>query len=125
MKGVFLFLDHPEIPSCADCQKWLHNPDWSRTERPKGTPLLRPQGSPTPCWKCPKAEAGKPNPGAELTGRNWQAFHFYLQIKAGMPMPDDAIVRDNCAAIRLVEDLVQRQRTDIHGLLRALYGGRN
>lgn len=116
---MLLFLTHPELPSCTDCQRWMYDNRWRRVERPRGTPVPRPAGAPTPCWSCPKSPDGRPNPTAELTGKAWLAYELYLQIRAGRPMPDDALVRRNCGLIRLVEDLVERQRSDLAGFVAA------
>jgi hypothetical protein len=56
-----------------------------------------------------------------MTGRNAAAYHLYLMIQAGAPMPDDAIVRRNCAVIQLVTDRVERQQFDVAGLLTTLF----
>ncbi len=58
-----------------------------------------------------------------MAGRVWLSYVLYLAVKAGAPMPDDAIVRANCALIRLVEDGAERARTDTASLLRAMFGG--
>jgi hypothetical protein len=98
---------HPEIPKCSDCQAWLYDDRWQKTLR-AGQPLPRPRHVGTPCHSCPKAAAGKPNPGIELTERNWLAYEAYTRIKAGAPMPDDAIVQRNCGLIQHVADSLVR-----------------
>lgn len=109
--GVWLMLSHPEIPSCADCCRWIYDTKWKRLERPKGMPVLRPEGSIPQCHRCPKSVDGLPNPQSELSAKNSRAFRLYLQIKAGRPMPSDPIVMRNCGLIRWVEDSLQRDAT--------------
>lgn len=107
-----LLLAHPEIPACGDCQKWYYDTKtWERkTQLARKDGQLcrqdvpRPPGSPTPCHTCPKSKDGRPNPGAELSRKNSHALQLYLEVKAGAPLPDDPIVRRNCAMIRWIED---------------------
>jgi len=111
----------PEIPPCSECQKWLYRDTktWIREERrgfgPDGEPgpVPRPPGSALPCATCAKSgpKDGRPRPDKELSTKNWQALLYYMEIKAGAPMPDDAIVKRNCALIRWVEDSLERQAT--------------
>ena len=54
-------------------------------------------------------EVRGPNPDAELSARNWQAYQHYMEHKAVGRFPDDAIVRHNAGLIRMVEDSVSRQ----------------
>lgn len=115
-----MHLGHPEIPSCADCRRWLYDADWTRAERPKGTPTPRPAHCPSPCWKCPKSRDGRPNPGADMRGRVWQTYTLWLAVRAGMPMPDDLLTVRNCALIQLAVDRIDRRRSDVTLLLRAL-----
>ena len=49
-----------------------------------------------------------PNPAAELSAWNWQAYEHYCECKAVGQFPDDAIVRRNAGLIRMVEDSVAR-----------------
>jgi hypothetical protein len=76
-------------------------------------PVLRPEGTVTPCWKCPKIPVGslpKPENAVELSAHNREAWHHYLECRAVGVFPDDPIVRRNAAAIREVYDLVETTR---------------
>jgi len=79
----------------------------------------------TPCWKCPKSPDGKPNPGAELKGKQARAYQAYEFVRAGVPLPDDLILARNCALIRRVEEMVRLSRFNMTGLMKVLFGGRN
>lgn len=117
-------LTHPEIPTCKDCQQWLYSPKtWIQAQR-GGKPQPRPAGTPTPCWQCPKSEdKATPNPEAELTDRNWRAWELYQEIKAGRPMPHDAIVWRNCGLIRQIEDEAARSQGNyIAAMIEVLVG---
>jgi hypothetical protein len=63
---------------------------------------------------------GRPNPGAELTGRNAQTWELYLAVQAGYPCPEDPIVRRNFALIRWTESEAERSRFDVRSLVRGL-----
>lgn len=72
-----------------------------------GLPVVRPPGSPTPCWKCPKVPPGEPacpESAVEMTDQNWRAFRHYEECRAVGAFPDDPIVRRNAALIRRVYD---------------------
>jgi hypothetical protein len=58
--GVKLLLFHPQLVNrtCASCRLWLYD-DQHRFVTRAGRPVRRPQGSPTPCWKCPKQSAAQ------------------------------------------------------------------
>lgn len=122
MNGVALWIAHPEIPSCADCRRWIYDPrrGWEQARR-AGKPQARPAGSPLPCGSCPKsADKRTPNPAAELSPRNQRAYELYLTIQAGAPMPDDAIVRRNCALLHMVERQCERNQSDPGAVVAAL-----
>lgn len=102
---MWLHLAHPELPTCEDCKRYVHNSDWKPVKRRgMALPVLRPHGSPTPCHRCPKAVEQRPNPGADFRGRVARAYRLFLAIRAGLPMPDDALVIRNCATIQHVHD---------------------
>lgn len=107
-----LRLAHPEIPSCRDCQEWWYDPkSWKITERPIGTPLKRQTFNPPPCSQCPKIPKGAepiPSNAVELSAKNWLAYRLWKQIKAGAPMPNDAVVHENCGYLLDVEESYQR-----------------
>ncbi len=107
------------MPTCADCQAWLYDPDrgWQKTERrgmPDGIP--RPPGTPTPCQKCPKAGSKEPypHPEKELSAKNLQAWWYYLQCQADDTrlLPRDRVVVRNNALIRLVCDQARQANAD-------------
>ena len=112
MLQVVLLINHPELPPCDECNKWIYDSEWRRIEKPKGSGnyCKRPAGSATPCFKCPKSlDKLTPNPDGDISPRNWKAWSFYQQIKAGRPMPDDEVAYSNCGLIRQVEDGIERQ----------------
>ncbi len=76
---------------------------------------------PLPCLTCPKSgKANTPNPGAEMRGKVALAYDLYWQVKAGAPMPEDEIVRRNCALIERVRAMILQYQQDVSGLLAAL-----
>ena len=83
---------------------------------------MRPPGTPLPCRMCPKSKDGRPNPGADMTSRNARALALYYQIRAGTPMPDDALVKLNCGIIERVLSQVTLLKQDVSGLALALFG---
>lgn len=105
MTGLAVLLEHPDVPTCADCKLWLYKD--GELLKHLNKPIPRPLNSPLPCHKCPKSPDSKPNPGADMRGRGARAYELYLLIKSGMPMPEDAIVRRNCL---LIEMVLQRLR---------------
>ncbi len=120
-----LWLAHPELPSCADCKRFMYTDRWTLVKR-CGQPVTRQPSTPTPCYKCPKIPAGKeprPEHATEMTAKEWQALELYLQVKAGAPMPDDAIARRNCMLCRLAEDRVQQTQTNVGQLIPVLHRG--
>ncbi len=107
-----LLLWHPEVTgrSCDDCAKYVYD-DTPTEMGPKvmrrGLPVLRPPGSPLPCYHCPKIPAGKPKHrdfAVELSERNWQVYIHYRQCVAVGAFPDDPIVRMHAGIIRSIED---------------------
>lgn len=74
-----------------------------------GKPVARPVGSPLPCHSCPKSQGtNKPNPGAELSDKNWRAYSYYRQCRADHRgiLPTDRLVVWNNAIIAGVEERV-------------------
>ena len=107
-----LLLTRPEIPSCADCRKWLYGPNWKPFTR-GGKPVERLPDAKgrllTPCWNCPKSiDKATPNPDAELWEKNLRAYWYYLSVKSGAGVSIDRIVERNCRWLRLVEDQIER-----------------
>ncbi len=111
-----LLLLHPEVPTCEDCRKWLYKDDWSISMR-AGQQVPRPRGSPLPCVNCPKSgKHNKPNPTAELTGRNGAAYELWLAARAGLDVPDLPVVYRDLVLIQGVVERVERmerQRADV------------
>jgi hypothetical protein len=115
---VAAWLAHPELPGCADCKAWLYDVRWKRCTR-AGQPVPRPEGTPTPCHKCPKG----PTPfEKELTPQNLAALRHYQECKATGRFPVDAVVERNAGLIRMVEDGHDRSKLDFSPLLLALAG---
>lgn len=90
----------------------MYDEQWKRKTR-GGKDFERPKGCPTPCWRCPKSEDGKPNPGAELSAKNVQAYEYYRHclVDDTHLLPRDLLVVHNNAVIRAVEDGIWRSRT--------------
>lgn len=68
--------------------------------RAKLVPMVRPAGTKTPCWNCPKCDWPNNTPAdgrkAELNERNWKAWRFYWE-REGCEL--DGIARRNCGII--------------------------
>ena len=120
-----MFLLNPTLAarSCADCQRYIYHDQGQkfgpRVERPKGTPVLRPKGTKTPCFWCPKIPPEtKPCPenAEELSERNTAAYLHYLECAAIGEFPKDAIVHRNAALIRDVKDAGDRLERQRFGL---------
>jgi hypothetical protein len=100
----------------------MFDKDWRPVKRANG---VVPRGSyPTPCGTCPKAKTGpgapRPNPGADMKGRVAGAYHLFLAVKAGAPMPDDPIVVANCALLQEVTGRHERAQREVLPTLLAL-----
>jgi hypothetical protein len=119
---VRLLLFHPEVAhrSCADCKKYLHDDrgeffgDIVRRPLKIGLPLLRPPGTPTPCFICPKIPDDAPERSAtyatDMTERNRQVYRHYQECRAVLRFPDDPLVRRHAAIIRGIEDVYYHLR---------------
>ena len=108
-----LLLAHPELAyrPCDDCQRWMFDDSGQvkkrreldpATGKAELVPFARPPGTKTPCWNCPKCEGPEKTPAegkqAELSERNWKAWRFYWEQKAGGGRLD-GIARKNCGII--------------------------
>lgn len=125
MRGLQLALVHPEIPSCADCARWVHDPKtWKQSTR-GGRPVARPAAAPPPCYLCPKSDADRPSPENELSARNWRTLELYYQAKAGLPVPEDPIVRRNFGLIAWTLADVARRQGNVLSLYPLLASRRN
>jgi len=118
----------------VECSQNTYDKDGTKTTR-RG--VVMPPGMVLSCgwcrtvggeWKkvkdfslCPK---GAPVNGKSLSTKNWQAFRYYLEIKAGAPMPDDRTVRRNCALIRWAEDTYERGQAMLVPLALGLLRGK-
>ena len=77
----------------------------------------RRDGAP-PCYKCPRGkETGRPSPHLELSTRGWMALQLYYEIKAGFPLPEDALVRRHCGLIEQVLAAISREQANLTPLL--------
>ena len=129
--GVRLILVHPKIArlSCQDCIRYL-TVDGEIIRKPAlvGLPMVRPPGSPTPCYKCPKIPVGTPPIPAnavEISPKNRLAWLFDCECRAVGKWPDDPIVRRNAAIIRQVRDDFDREPLEqILNILMGVAGGR-
>ena len=55
-----------------------------------------------------------------MRGRVWQTWQLYLAVKAGLPLPDDAVTVRNVALLRWAEERVASDRAaGVPVLLRA------
>jgi hypothetical protein len=106
-----VFLNHPHLPSCEDCQKWLYELKTGRREEKYGLPVLRPAGVGTPCRQCPKIPEGSPPEPASavvLSPANLRCWNHYRECRATGCWPDDARARENAALIRAEEEQAER-----------------
>lgn len=103
----------PQLPTCADCQKWVYDLKTGRRTERGGVPVERPANVGPPCRVCPKVPEGMPPVPAsavELTDANLMALAHYRECRATGRWPDDERVRRNAALIRDVEDAVEATR---------------
>ncbi len=119
-------LSHGSVPTCADCQAFLYDPDtWRRSTR-AGQDVRRSPGGPLPCHKCPKSgKAGQPAPHRDMTPETWQTYLYYrrcLTDPTGL-LPRDLTVVKNNAVCKLAEDELTRSQLNLLPLL-ALAGKR-
>lgn len=121
MWGVRLLLFHPELPSCADCKKWLTNEDWSFVTRKgnDGKKVRVPNwDGKTPCKRCPKIPNDMepiPESAQELNEKNWMAYAHYKECRIVSDWPKttegvDPIVKRNAVLVRQVEEAYERQQ---------------
>lgn len=95
------------------CQAWQYDEQTGEIVRHppiSGGPLPRIGGAAaTPCRKPAKCPKGTPEDSKELNAKNRQAYAHYLECRAVGVFPDDAIVRQNAAIIRRVQDAFDRK----------------
>lgn len=112
---------HPHLAArtCLDCRTWQYadQPGRFADEPAKrgGLPVRRSGGRP-PCSYCPKQPADvpdaerTPHTAADLSPKNWLAYHHYCECAAVGEFPDDVIVRRNAGLIgRITRDVEQMQ----------------
>jgi len=104
-----LYLSHPELPSCKECQEYLYDAEtWEIQKDDAGKPIKRWAGCPLPCVKCPKIPSGKdpvPANAVELSDRSRQVYHYELLLREDKTnlLPRDSITVKHAALIREVE----------------------
>lgn len=120
MRGVSLMMRHPKVAatSCERCQAVQLDEDFDPVMR-GGVEL--PRVVPPNCRVCPKialevrnnkeGECG-PKDAANLTDKNYAAYMYYMEIKAGAKMADDPMTRRLCALIRIIEDRITSESSD-------------
>lgn len=106
---------HPGIAGrdCGHCQKWLYDEQKGKVVERGGVQVERPAAAPPPCRLhvgCPKGTPEKPK---SLSRRNQKAYWHYQQCRAVGRFPRDAIVEQNAAIIRAVEDSIQDGKVDL------------
>lgn len=83
-----------------------------------GTPLRRPEGSPTPCWKCPKQSPSEAK-RMELSDKNWRTWRIYQQVQATgggcltEAMKRDAVLNRNLGDIYDLLSSLSRERQEL------------
>lgn len=111
-----LILLHPEVSNrdCGHCAVWLYDNETGEIIQRGGQPVKRGNAL-TPCRLrgigCPK---GTPENQKSLSSKNQRAYHHYRQCKAVGQFPDDSLVREHAAVIRMVEDSVERQHQEMN-----------
>jgi hypothetical protein len=116
---VAVYLDHGRIPTCADCKKYVYDEHWEVSQR-AGKPNLRPRGASLPCIRCPKADQRQPNPGADMTGRNWLTLQCFWRARAGAPMPSDSLLWQNLGLVQGVYESIRHRQAEAAGVASSL-----
>jgi len=113
---VRLLLAHPRIlkRSCADCQTWLYDDNHRRVLR-LGEPVARPQGAPTPCWRCPKKSPEHARPVERALPKITRTINLYFQVRgtAGQCLSpaerNDRIIRRNLGIVEVLVTRAERE----------------
>ncbi len=113
MEGVLQMLLHSKVSGrdCRDCQKYVYDEETGKKKILNATslPMLR-NGSPPPCYKCKKIPDDAPFKSfrfaVDLSPKNRQALHHYLECRATGQFPKDPIVRYNASVLRMCFDSV-------------------
>jgi hypothetical protein len=82
MTGLRFALEHPNVPSCADCKAWMWDPrtgEW--TIGRNGQRVPRPSNLGTPCESCPR-KSPEHEEATTLSKQNHTAYMRYLEIRA-------------------------------------------
>lgn len=109
-----MWLSHPELPSCKDCQLYLYDPkSWEVEKDENGQPRKRWKGCPLPCATCPKIPPGvEPIPAnaRELDDRGKSIYHYNLMLKEDVTaiLPRDSITVANGAICSEVGRVLER-----------------
>lgn len=115
MTGVLLILQHPNVANrpCEICLTDLYDEETGepiKSRKKDGSNRKRDSSCPPPCRTAKGCPKGTPEESRALTEQNWAAYQHYLECKATGSFPDDAIVRQNAALIRRVEEIVEQGR---------------
>ena len=123
-------MDHPEVPSCGECQQWVYDPEtWSRQKK-GGVDIRRKPGMKLPCRVCPKKSPEESKRHYELNDRNLRALTFYREVAAmGFDWTDeersDGVLRRNMAIIHQhiqIYDAYRSHRSSVVDLATMLIG---
>lgn len=127
-----LLLFHPVI-AFRDCQHCLQHVYWELPDDAEygkplvrgGNPVKRNKATPPPCRTKSGCKKGTPEKPKSLTPKNLEAYEHYRQCRAVGQFPDDAIVKQNAAAIRQIEDLKQeRDQSEFYKFMATVAAGR-
>ena len=120
-----LYLRHPELPSCENCQKYLYDPNtWEVDKDESGQPQKRWPGCPLPCVKCPKIPQGAdphPKNAVELSEMGKSIYHYELLLREDKTnlLKRDSITISHAAIIRTVERRLEQ--SDDSAMMANLY----
>lgn len=121
-----LALAHPGLPTCENCQAFIHDANWRRVRR-GGVDQPRPKGVPTPCRTCPKIPKGLdpvPANAVVLSPRNQRAYWYYLQCcvdNLGLLDQDGITIRNNAIIANAIRQH-ERASSNTEMLLLGLLG---
>lgn len=111
--------------SCADCQRFVYDVEWSKGCRGSGErkrycggtkDFVRPANSPPPCSECPKESPAKEHEHV-LTEENWLMWQLWREVRASggacltEKMKGDRVLLEN---LSLIDDLARiRERRQL------------
>lgn len=126
MAGLALRIQHPELPECESCQRWLYDDQWRQTKR-GSNPVSRPPGTKPPCWKCPKTaglplERRTPEYATNLSERNLRAYWYYRRclVDGGQFSRDPLVIRNNALIQELLDQIDRQALQSAAGVIPAL-----